>query len=353
MTWKRRIGSILIDLCIACIVIGAVWVINYKLPHRMTADGQQNQTAQQDQTEIQIPDAEEQGPETAAKNSIGTQMQTGNFKEKFADQFTARIVDTADSYTSPDLAIHISHQSYDSGRLDTTDQRHVKYGTKIAYTVADIYVSDVTCLQTAFAQDTYGIGYEEKLTSMAKRLGSKLAVNGDSYSNDHNKEKGTVIRNGIYYRVGQSDAETCVLNLDGTMDIYAPGTVDRKVLEEKGAYQSWVFGPSLLDENGKAKTEFVTWDYIRQSHPRTAIGYYEPGHYCLVQVDGRQSSTRGMFPEEMAKLFESLGCQKAYNLDGGHCSFMVKDTAVENHPYKPEHGVADGIFIMEQGGLDL
>lgn len=353
MTWKRRIGSILIDLCIACIVIGAVWVINYKLPHRMTADGQQDQTTQQDQTEIQIPDAEEQGSEIAAKNSIGTQIQTGNFKEKFADQFTAQIVDTADSYTSPDLAIHISHQSYDSGRLDTTDQRHVKYGTKIAYTVADIYVSDVTCLQTAFAQDTYGIGYEEKLTSMAKRLGSKLAVNGDSYSNDHNKEKGTVIRNGIYYRVGQSDAETCVLNLDGTMDIYAPGTVDRKVLEEKGAYQSWVFGPSLLDENGKAKTEFVTWDYIRQSHPRTAIGYYEPGHYCLVQVDGRQSSTRGMFPEEMAKLFESLGCQKAYNLDGGHCSFMVKDTAVENHPYKPEHGVADGIFIMEQGGLDL
>ena len=351
MTWKRRIGSILIDLCIACLILLGVWILNYKLPHRMAAETKQPLPQQSDQTEIQIPYAEEPGPEAATEG--GSTAQTGNFKERFADQFTDQVVETADSYTSPDLAIHISHQSYDSGRLDTTDQRHVKYGTKIAYTVADIYISDISCLKTAFAQDTYGIGYEEKLTAMAKRLGSKLAVNGDSYSNDHNKEKGTVIRNGIYYRVGQSDAETCVLNQDGTMDIYAPGTVNRQTLEEKGAYQSWVFGPSLLDENGKAKSEFVTWDYIRQSHPRTAIGYYEPGHYCLVQVDGRQSSTRGMFLEEMAKLFETLGCQKAYNLDGGHCSFMVRDTTVENHPYKPEHGVADGIFIMEQGGTDL
>lgn len=31
----------------------------------------------------------------------------------------------------------------------------------------------------------------------------------------------------------------------------------------------------------------MTWDYIRESHPRTAIGYYEPGHYCLVCIMAR------------------------------------------------------------------
>ena len=131
------------------------------------------------------------------------------------------------------------------------------------------------------------------------------------------------------------------------MDIYQPGQVDLQQLVDRGAYQSWIFGPSLLDESGKAKSTFLTWDYIRESHPRTAIGYYEPGHYCLLLVDGRQDSSRGMFLDEMAKVFEDLGCKAAYNLDGGHCSFMTMKNQVANHPYKPEHEVEDGIFITE------
>ena len=131
------------------------------------------------------------------------------------------------------------------------------------------------------------------------------------------------------------------------MDIYSPGNIDIQQLVDRGAYQSWIFGPSLLDENGRANTSFQTWDYIRESHPRTAIGYYEPGHYCLLLVDGRQDNSRGMFLEEMAQLFEKLGCKAAYNLDGGHCSFMTFQGKTANHPYKSEHEVSDGIFITE------
>lgn len=40
----------------------------------------------------------------------------------------------------------------------------------------------LSCFQSAFAQDTYGNGYSEKLTDMSARLGSVLTVNGDSYN---------------------------------------------------------------------------------------------------------------------------------------------------------------------------
>lgn len=126
------------------------------------------------------------------------------------------------------------------------------------------------------------------------------------------------------------------------------GTIDRQQLIDKGAYQSWEFGPSLLDENGKAKTSFLAGDYIYESHPRTAVGYYEPGHYCFFLVDGRQTTSRGMFLDEMAKLFEDLGCKAAYNLDGGHCSFMTFRGKIAHHPYKPEQEITDGIFIKEK-----
>lgn len=191
--------------------------------------------------------------------------------------------------------------------------KHKKYGTKCAYVLADIYVGNINCIQTAFADDTYGVGYEEPLADMSARLGSVFAVNGDSYSNNKHQDNGTIIRNGVLYRAKQSDAETCVLFRDGSLKIYPPGPIDAQQLMADGAWQSWIFGPSLLDENGKAKTDFTTWDYIKESHPRTAIGYYEPGHYCILAVDGRQPDySRGMFLDEMAAVFEQLGCKAAY-----------------------------------------
>lgn len=325
---KRRILWIMIDLAAAALIILAVWVVNYKLPQKgieVMAAGQ-----------------------TDSFQSTCVIKDTQDWHEKFADKFTDQVVATDTSYTSPDLSIQLSYNQYDTGKSDTSASgKHEKYGTKISYVLADIYVGDITCIQTAFAQNMYGVGYSEKLSDMSAKMKSVLAVNGDSYSNNRHKDNGTIIRNGVVYRSRQTDAETCVLNWDGTMDIYSPGQIDIEQLIKQGAYQSWVFGPSLLDENGKAKTSFLTWNYIRQSHPRTAIGYYEPGHYCLLLVDGRQDSSRGMFLDEMAKVFEDLGCKAAYNLDGGHCSFMTFQSQVANHPYKPEHEVSDGIFITE------
>lgn len=320
---KRKILWIAADLLLAAVIVLGVWIVNYKLPKK----------------DVKIDDLQK------TKVLLDTQ----DWHKKFADKFTDIAMADDISYTSSNVSVKLSYHQYDTGKLDQTgDGKHKKYGTKISYVLADVYVGDITCLQTAFAQDTYGVGYTEKLSEMSSGMKAVLAVNGDSYSNDRHKENGTIIRNGIIYRNQQSDAETCVLNWDGTMDIYNPGEVDTQQLIDKGAYQSWIFGPSLLDENGKAKQSFVTWDYIRQSHPRTAIGYYEPGHYCLLLADGRQDNSRGMFLDEMAKVFEDLGCKKAYNLDGGHCSFMTFLDKTANHPYKPEHEISDGIFITEE-----
>lgn len=340
---RRKLLCFLLDLAIASATVLGVWIVDYQLPQAgVKAQNLQNTMDRARKNQENLAD------ESGQVQMTNIVLNQEDWHKKFSDKFTKTTVVGEDSYTSPDLAIQLSFHQYDTGKLDTTDSgKHKKYGTQISYVLADIYVGDITCFQTAFAQDTYGVGYTEKLSDMSSRMKSVLAVNGDSYSNNQHKDNGTIIRNGVIYRAEQTNAETCVLNWDGTMQIYQPGEVDTEQLIEQGAYQSWIFGPSLLDENGKAKTKFLTWDYIRQSHPRTAIGYYEPGHYCLLLVDGRQKTSRGMFLNEMASVFENLGCKAAYNLDGGHCSFMTYQDQVVNHPYKPEHTVSDGIFIME------
>ena len=376
---KKRILWIAADIMIAAVIVFAVWIAGYKLPQEgiraaafaqtinemgtgqeITPDERKKETKTETKG-TSYPHAEEGGeaeeqeiPKTQSDSLQRTCviMDTQDWHEKFADQFTDTVVATDTSYSSPDLSIQLSYNHYDTGILDLSESgKHKKYGTQVSYVLADIYVGDITCFQTAFAQDIYGVGYTEKLSDMSSAMKSVLAVNGDSYSNNRHKDNGTIIRNGVVYRNRPTDMETCVLNWDGTMDIYSPDQIDLQRLIEKGAYQSWIFGPSLLDENGKAKPKesFLTWDYIKESHPRTEIGYFEPGHYCLLLVDGRQKSSRGMFLDEMAKVFEDLGCRAAYNLDGGHCSFMTFQGRTANQPYKPEHEVTDGIFILAEG----
>ena len=355
---KKRILWIVVDIAASALIMVGVWGFNYLIPQKgvsavpMQSSFTKNTNNQdtlmekmEEQTDIQMEDTSGQN---ASLQRTNITMDTQDWHKKFADKFTDQVVSTDTSYTSPNVSVQLSYHQYDTGKLDKSNSgKHEKYGTKISYVLADIYVGDITCFLTAFAKDTYGVGYSEKLTDMSARMKSVLAVNGDSYSNNRHEDNGTIIRNGVIYRNKQTTEETCVLNWNGTMDIYQPGQVDLQQLVDRGAYQSWIFGPSLLDESGKAKSTFLTWDYIRESHPRTAIGYYEPGHYCLLLVDGRQKSSRGMFLDEMAKVFEDLGCKAAYNLDGGHCSFMIIKDQVANNPYKPEHEVEDGIFITE------
>ena len=68
---------------------------------------------------------------------------------------------------------------------------------------------------------------------------------------------------------------------------------------------------------------------------------------CWWWTEGRKIPEGCFWTKWHASLFEKLGCKAAYNLDGGHCSFMTLGSRVANHPYKPEHTVPDGIFIME------
>lgn len=256
---RKRIFSIVVDIFVAALILLGVWGVNYLIPQKgvhavsiedTLAKQSINQDVSLENTKVQL--------DSLKKTKII--MDTQDWHKKFADKFTDTVVATDASYISPNVSVKLSYQQYDTGKLDRSNfGKHEKYGTKISYVLADIYVGDIICLQTAFAKDIYGVGYSEKLTDMSAKMKSVLAVNGDSYSNNRHEDNGTIIRNGVIYRNKQTTEETCVLNWDGTMDIYQPGQINQQQLIDRGAYQSWIFGPSLLDENGKAKDTFLTY----------------------------------------------------------------------------------------------
>jgi MYXO-CTERM domain-containing protein len=62
---------------------------------------------------------------------------------------------------------------------------------------------------------------------------------------------------------------------------------------------------------------------MRARHPRTAMGLTKDRKtFMLVVVDGRTTTSAGMYGSELAQLMSKLGAWQAFNLDGGGSSAM-------------------------------
>ncbi len=94
----------------------------------------------------------------------------------------------------------------------------------------------------------------------------------------------------------------------------------------------------ILLEDG----EFPGSNYTSRD-PRTAIGYTSDNIIWMLTVDGRHG-TKGMTYEEMASVFQGLGCMSAANLDGGGSAQMLvrnphtKKCTICNWPSDPTEG---------------
>lgn len=251
---------------------------------------------------------------------------------KFADKFTDEVVITGNSYTSPYVSITIDTVSYGSG------------WTAITYFVADIYVASLDHFKTYTAHNEMRYFSTQDVLEMDAACGAILAVSGDFYSYQNS---GFLMRNGYLYKSDPTYCDICVLYDNGVLATYPRnGYVHQDILDH-GAVQIWNFGPSLLDENGKAYISYNIDSHIASDNPRSAIGYYEPGHYCLVVVDGRAYDySVGMGIDDLAAIFEGLGCKVAYNLDGGGSAVMAFDDTLYSRPSE-SRALGDIVIVVD------
>ena len=243
----------------------------------------------------------------------------------------------------------------------------------VTYYVADIWMRNINCFRTAFSSGEYR-GKRESPEKIARDNQAILAVNGDFLG-------GLVIRNGVLYRkanlrptptpepieaavdyslpvteivtidgqtiIGASgqdagaeavqeaaaeparpERSTCVLYFDGRMATEEYDRFSSDKAMEEGAWQGWQFGPTLV-RNGQAAEDVKA----QGRNPRCILGYYEPGHYCIILIDGRQKNySIGMNYKEMIDLCVRMNLTEAYNLDGGGSAVMVFNGETINQP---------------------
>ena len=258
--------------------------------------------------------------------SIGKSSSNTEESSTKASAFTGDL-----SYADDNINIAISEYTYQNSQIY----------------VADVQLSSLDYLYTAFADNVYGKNITAKTSETAAANNAILAINGDYYGA---RNSGYVLRNGVLYRESAQSAsqEDLVIHSDGSFSVITEGSASASSLAASDALQVFSFGPALIIDGEIAVSTTEEVGKAKASNPRTAICEIEPLHYLLVVSDGRTDESEGLSLYELASfLQENFDIQTAYNLDGGGSSTMVFNGMLVNNP------TTSGSSISERSVSDV
>lgn len=331
----KRIGKTILIIVIDIVLIGVGLVI-FALFHHVIPDRSEVEVI------ILATPMAEPTPSPAPTPSVTMEIiitpeptDYGMWGEKFDGKFTKgdEVIRTDFTYISHDINI-------------TVEKKEMVINSLVTYYIADIYVRNIENFRTGFAEGGFAQGVTETVKKMALENDAIVAITGDYYGI---RKKGLVVRNGVLYR-DVLWQDLLILNYDGSMETYYRDDFSIETLIANGAYQGWSFGPMLL-YNGQPMTKFNSTVSVR--NPRSSVGYYEPGHYCFILVDGRRDGySRGLSLGELSQVYYDLGCKVAYNLDGGQSAVMIFNDEIANIPFKGGRKISDILYIGESEAND-
>ena len=168
-----------------------------------------------------------------------------------------------------------------------------------------------------------------------------------------NGRSGYVIRDGVQYRSNQrsTSSDDLAIYKDGSYETYYESEVSADTIFNKnnGCWQNFSFGPSLINNGQIAVDEDEEIDgQSRSNNQRTGIAFAGPKHiyFFASKVAGSRSGGKGSAFSlyEMADTFLALGCDVAYNLDGGDSTSFYYDGTV----YMSKRILGDMIYVVER-----
>ena len=229
------------------------------------------------------------------------------------------------AYLSPTLQVQIVQ--YD-GNWDKYDERWFVAEVKFD-TAAESFGQHTWYLENEAGERIRGDRKNQQIwpKTLAQAERMVLAVNGDYYLN-RTKEKttGNIIRQGrVIYDFKNSSSypnlDSAVFFADGSMAVYGASETTATDMAEQGAVDMVSFGPWLVRNGELRQYEGKNHDH---REPRMAIGMVEPGHYVIVDCEGRvPDGPRGLTLNELGALLYYNGANEAINMDGGNTSVLI------------------------------
>ncbi|WP_189009493.1 phosphodiester glycosidase family protein [Paenibacillus marchantiophytorum] len=194
-----------------------------------------------------------------------------------------------------------------------------------------VTISDPKKLRIAVPEK---VGKGEKVSSMVKRTGAILGVNGGGFI-DPNWEgngfqpEGIVMSGGkIFYNDKGMNGTVQVVGIDKEGRMIA-GKYKVSELVEMGVKEAVSFSPRFIVNGvGQIKSQADGWGIA----PRTSMAQTKDGSILFAIIDGRQKHSIGATLYDVQQIFLAHGAVTAANLDGGASTVLVHNNDIINKP---------------------
>ena len=223
---------------------------------------------------------------------------------------------------------------------------------------SDVYVAYVKIatpsqLRTAIAGKKMSSDNTNQTTRILLNYNGIVGINGDYFAKT---KAGYIVRMGESYREKTSkNMDLLLIDELGDFHILTRGHDEQKkgiqvFLQEHTIVNGFFFGPALVIDG---QTQEIPDGYQfdpNHANPRAAIGQIAPLTYMIVAVNGRSDASVGVTLSQLAQIMTELGCQQAYNLDGGNSATLAFNGEVYNDKPQAERGVQDIIYFVSASG---
>ncbi|MCL1854493.1 MAG: phosphodiester glycosidase family protein [Clostridia bacterium] len=232
------------------------------------------------------------------------------------------------------------------------DTISVKMGQKRMYEsdvfIAHVKIADASQLRTAYAGAAIDSNRTNHASRIAQNYNAIVAINGDFY---HQTKAGYIVRQKEVYREKTSkNMDMLLIDELGDFHILRYGhDVQAEGIEafqqEHEIMNGFFFGPALVMDSEALEIPKHYQFAPFTANPRAAIGQTGRLTYVLVAVNGRTNGTKGVTIPQLAGIMHELGCEQAYNLDGGNSATLVFHGEVYNDKPQAERSVTDIIYF--------
>lgn len=210
---------------------------------------------------------------------------------------------------------------YQDDSLTVKIEQIRQYDTNIM--VAHIQIRDASQMRTAMA-GSFGSTRDIPAAKLAERYHAVFAMNGDYFNFC---SVGYIVRQGKLYRNNPKEGSDVLLIDDhGDFHIVQDATSEKIAAFTGTVVNSFSFGPALVVDgvaqsvtknNHIASSDATQRMIIAQTGPLSDL--------CVATEGPENTGSVGLTLDQAAQLMQSLGCENAYNLDGGGSSTMVMD----------------------------
>lgn len=223
--------------------------------------------------------------------------------------------------------------------------------------IAYVRIATPSQIRTAVAGSKLKSSNTNLITRITANYNGIVAVNGDFYSNSEKKGGYMVRQKEVFREKVSNNYDLLVIDELGDFHILMRGKENQQdgiatLQNDHEIVNCFFFGPALVVD-GEVQGADTYDDYAfdpTQPNPRAAIGQIGPLTYAVVVVNGRTSETVGVTMEQLATIMGDIGCQQAYNLDGGNSATLVFHNEIYSAKENKERSVSDIIYFASAIG---